>query len=122
MESNSFNNPILKEIKNGDIVMVEMPSKLRAAYKQICKLTDIKYEPADKETPFDWLNFKSEILYTNYRLHPTMMHCIGNCLAISEIIPAELIDTYVRQNEMWRPEQYPLSDAEFEQKRNLCIF
>ena len=107
-------NPILKTLKENDGVMVELQSTERAAFKQICRLSNLKYSPADETCDFDWLDFDAEVLYVNYRLHKTMISCIGNCLAITEIIPLPLVKTYVRQNDMWKPTMYPLSDAELQ--------
>lgn len=114
---NGTKNPLLKTLKENDVVMVELRSKERANFKQICRLYNLKYTPADEKYDFDWLDFDAEVLYVNWRVHPTMVNCIGNCLAIGEIIPTGLIETYVRQNEMWKPEAYPLSDAELESKQ-----
>ena len=113
---NGTKNPLLKILKENDVVMVELCSTERANFKQICRLHNLKYTPTDGEFDFDWLNFDAEILYVNFRIHPTMIHCIGNCLAITEIVPIDLIETYARQNEMWNPEKYQLSDAELEAK------
>jgi hypothetical protein len=112
-------NSLLKTLKENDIVIVELNSKERANYKQICRIYNLKYLPADEKFSFDWLDFDSEILYVNWRVHPTMIDCIGNCLAITEILSKELIGIYVRQYEMWKPEEYPLSDAELETKQML---
>lgn len=118
---NGTKNPILKILKENDIVLVELPSDMRVNYFQICKIYNLKYTPSNDEFDFDWLDFNTEVLYVNWRVHPTLINqCIGNCLAITEVIPVELIETFVVQYRMWKPEEYPLSDAELE--RNSIRF
>lgn len=114
----SINNPILKTLKEGDIVMVELVSKNGKPFKQICQLSNLKYFPADETYDSDWLEFKTEVLYTNFRMSPNAIYCIGNCLAITEVIPKELVQIYVTREGMWNPEQYPLSDEEVEYHKN----
>ena len=118
---NGTKNPIIKTLKEGDIVLVEVPSAERAAFKQICKLHNLKYYPADEQFDFDWLDFDAEILYTNYRMHKSMIKCIGNCLAIEEILDPSYVEIYVRQNDMWKPEMYQLSDVELETRQTRLL-
>jgi len=116
---NGTKNPLLKTLKDGDVVMVEVPSS-GASFKQIVKLKNLKYQSADNEFDFDWLHFDSDVLYVNQRTHKDIMQCMGNCLAITEIIPTELIEHTARQNDMWRSDLHLMSDAELEQKRNFA--
>ena len=115
---NGTKNPLLKILKAEDVVMVEIPSS-GATFKQIVKLKNLKYQPADNEFDFDWLDFDSDVLYVNQRTHKDILQCLGNCLSITEIIPTELIEHIARQNDMWRSDLHLMSDAELEQKRNF---
>ena len=112
---NGTKNPLLKSLKDGDVVMVEIPSS-GATFKQIVKIKNVKYQSADDEFDFDWLDFESDVLYVNRRTHKDILQCMGNCLAITEIIPPELIEHTARQNDMWRSDLHLMSDAELEQK------
>ena len=98
--------------------MLEIPSSGMSA-KQIVKLKNLKYEPADDEYDFDWLEFEGDVMYVNMRTHPKNMTPMGNCLSITEIIPAELVEITARQNDMWRSDMYLMSDAEFESKKKI---
>lgn len=114
-----MNNPLLKNIKEGDIVLMEIQSSERNSFKEICKLSNLNFQPADKEFNFDWLEFEGEILYTNFRLHKSMLDKpMGNCLSITEIIPIDLVETYVRINDMWRANNFLMSDQELEYKQS----
>ena len=46
---------------------------------------------------------------------------MGNCLAIREIIPKEFVEQYARINDLWKAEQYMMSDAELEMKRRAMM-
>jgi hypothetical protein len=116
---NGTKNPLLKTLKDGDVVMVEIPSS-GATFKEIVKLKNLKYQPADEKFDFDWLDFDCDILYVNQRVHKDMLQSsLGNCLAITEIIPTDLIEHTARQNDMWRSDLHLMSDAELEQKQNF---
>ena len=114
-----MNNPILKYIKNNDIVLFELPSTERTNIKEIVRIYNLNFIPADDGFKFDWLEFEGEILYTNIRLHHSMINKpIGNCLAITEIIPNDFVEQYARANDLWKATDFLLSDNELEQKRN----
>lgn len=108
-------NPILKTLKEGDIVLIEIGSQIRLPIKQICKIYNLNFQPADEKFSFDWLEFDGDILYTNYKLHPSMLKKpAGNCMAIIEVIPRRLLPQYTKVNMMWKPEDYPMSNEELE--------
>lgn len=112
-------NPILKLLKEGDIVFMEVPSFLFTV-KQIIKLKNLKYEPVDDQFKFDWLNFDPEVLYTNMRWHPSLLgRCAGNCLAIKEIVPTAILEMFAANHNMWKATDNMLSDEELaaEQER-----
>ena len=106
---NGTKNPILKTLKDGDIVMIEVSD-----YKQIVKLKNIQYKPLNKKFDSDWLEFDSEVLFTNTRMHKNNMTALGNCLAITQIIPNEIVENIASQNKMWKADMYLLSDEEVE--------
>ena len=116
-------NDLLKLLKEGDIVMFEANSNERAPYQMIVRLTELKFIPKDGDADFDWLDFKGEPLYTNWRLHESMIeewkngHGGMNCLGISEIIPKDLIERFALLHNMWKVDEFLLSDVELEAKR-----
>ena len=114
MKTSVINNPILKDVKEGDICLFEMRS-FPPIY-QIARLTNLKYEPEDEKYGYSWLEFKSELLYCNHRLHPkTVEMGVGmNCLGIIQIVPKELLEQIVKTYNMFEVKQFPLSDAEYE--------
>ncbi len=99
--------------------MIEVPSN-GFTFKQICRIFNLRYIPVDDRYSFDWLHFDSEVLYLNIRLHKSAMTSLGNCMAITEIIPIEIIETIARNNDMWKSDKYQLSDTEFEAKKLSC--
>lgn len=112
------NNPLLKIINNGDVVMIENIGLTGPTVMEICRLKNTVFTGADTKCSIDWLEFDAEILYTNLRLHPSMLNdSMGNCRAIIEIIPEELIDRIARANDMWPATDHMLSDVELEAKR-----
>lgn len=116
------NNNILKSLKENDIVMIEIPSSERNDVKEICRIYNLKFIPADSKYNFDWLDFDSEILYTNMKLHKSMLNqSMGNCMAITEKIDLEQVEQIARVNDMWKADKYLLSDAEFEHKQRFTI-
>lgn len=114
------NNRILETLKENDIVMIEVPSMNRANVKEICRIYNLKFKKADVERKLDWLEFDGEILYTNIKLHKSMLNdpC-GNCLAITHKVDAEQLEQIARVNDMWKADMYLLSDAELEHKKSL---
>lgn len=115
-------NPIINDVKVGDLILIEIQSSERSAFKQIIKITECNLLPADEKYSFAWLDFKATIEYTNYRLHQTMLDKpSGNCLSFTEIIPLELLETLVRNEGMWKASLYLMSDNELaaKQKRHF---
>lgn len=115
-------NPILKTLKENDIVMIEIPSMERADIKEICRIFNLKYLPPNEKYNFDWLHFEVEILYTNMKLHKSMLtESVGNCMAITEVIAEEQVQQIARINDMWKATDYLMSDAELEYKRSMAL-
>ena len=113
-------NPILETFKENDIVMIEVPSMERSNVKEICRIYNLKFKKAEGESKLDWLEFDGEILYTNIKLHKSMLNePTGNCMAITQKIDIEQTEQIARLNDMWKADKYLLSDAELEHKRNL---
>lgn len=110
------NNPILKTLSNGDVILLVVPTSSRDLV-QIIKLSDIKFESGADLTPpeIDWLNFKGEVLYTSMRVHHTQKDLIfGNCLAIREKLNPFLIEKYKKDYMLFSPSENMLSDEEQE--------
>ena len=113
-------NPILKFLKPGDIVLIEVPSLERASYKQIIKITEYKFLLKDAQYNFDWADFGGTVLYTNFKMHKDMLERpIGNCMAITEKIPNDLLETIARTYDMWKADQYLMTDLELETKQKF---
>jgi len=112
----------LKELKENDIVMMEIPSMVRTTLKQICRIYNLKFIPVVDESlkkyADGWLYFDGEVLYTNFKLHKSMAKPMGNCMSITEKITPKHLEQLSRVNDMWKADLYLLSDAEMEHKRN----
>lgn len=105
-------NKLLKLLKEGDIVLTSPP------IVQILKITNLKFEPANEECSFDWLDFDRQILYTNVRLHKSESNFkLVGCMGISEIVPIEIIELIAKREGIWKFEDHQLSDEEFEASR-----
>lgn len=124
------NNPLLKTLKDGDIVMFVhhtmgptfrdiTPSK---EMRYIARLSKTKFIPADEKCSVDWLEFESEILYSNQRQHPELLtHGVPyNCMAITETVPEGLIERMVEFHKLWKAEEYMYSDVELENLREIA--
>lgn len=112
------NNPILKTLKENDIVLLEIAGN-GPPIKQIARIFNLKFQKADDEYDFDWLNFDSEVLYTNMKLHETEKNkTFGNCLAIIEKVEESHLEQYSKSLYMWNVDEYKLSDEEFEYLKN----
>lgn len=111
---------ILKTLKENDVVMIELHSTERANVKEICRIFNLKLIPADEKHSSDWLDFDAEVLYTNIKLHKSMLNeSLGNCQAITEKIEISQIEQVARVNDMWKADMYLMTDAELEHKRDL---
>lgn len=109
-----FENPIIKELKENDLVLLEIPSSERPTLKQICRIYNFRFLEGQV-----WLYFDGTVLYTNFKLHRSMLkRVMGNCMSITEKIDPEHLEQYSRVNDLWKADLYLLSDAEVEQKRN----
>lgn len=112
-------NPLLKTLKENDIVLIEIrqPNPVRPPSIQIARINNLKFIPKDESCSFDWLDFDGEILYTNARLHKSILKKpIGNCYAIKEKLPnnEKFLENYANINGLWKAELYMYSDEEVE--------
>jgi hypothetical protein len=125
------NNPLLKTLKDGDIVMFVhhtmgpmlgdmTPSK---EIRYIARLSKTKFIPADEKCSVDWLEFESEILYSNQRQHPELLKqgVPYNCTAITETVPAGLLERMAEFHKLWKAEEYMYSDVELEHLREIAL-
>jgi hypothetical protein len=65
----------------------------RANVKEICRIYNLKFKKADEKSNLDWLDFDGEIIYTNIKLHKSMLNNpSGNCMAITQKIDLEQIE------------------------------
>jgi hypothetical protein len=113
-------NPILKKLKEGDVVLMRLPSGVHNIpdIHQIVKLKNLVYESEDEEYYFNWLNFEGDVLYTTHRVHISQINFIfTNCMGISEILNEFLIQKYIRDFYMFKPSENMLSDEEDELQR-----
>jgi len=108
-----MNNPILKTLKENDLVLIEVPSIESYNLKEIVKISNLKLDDDN-----GWLDFDAEVLYTNTKMHKSMLNeAHGNCMAISETVdPLHLIQ-FARLHDMWKPDKFLMSDAELESKQ-----
>jgi hypothetical protein len=124
-------NPLLKTLKDGDIVMFVYhtmgptlgdmtPSK---EIRYIARLSKTKFIPADEKCSADWLEFESEILYSNQRQHPELLKqgVPFNCMAIMETVPEGLIEKMAEFHKLWKAEEYMYSDIELEHLRQIAL-
>ena len=111
-------NPVLPLIREDHYVFMEMFGRYgEVPIRQIVRVYDLKYEPEDNQYDFNWLNFKGEVIYTNFRMHPEMINSpAGNCLSITEIIPIALLERFAANHNMWLATEFPLSDEELQAK------
>jgi hypothetical protein len=112
-------NPVLKTIKDGDLVLFHSPAVVSMAglspeVYQIARLTNVKYLPPDQRYSFDWLDYDAELLYSTIQLPEDNMKTSLNCLAISQVIPNDLLENTVHSFRLFDPRKYPLSKAEQE--------
>ena len=92
-------NPILKTLKNGDIVMLALEYNedgQSIIKKQIVKLKNIKYIPPDDDHDFDWLEFDGDVLYSNCKV-PAF---VGNCIAIKYKIKESELEYIANKSRM----------------------
>ncbi len=102
--------------------MIEIPSTERSHVKEICRIYNLKFTKAGEKSKLEWLDFDGEILYTNIKLHKSMLNDpIGNCMAITHKIDIVHIEQIARVNDMWKSDMYLLSDAELEHKKAFAM-
>jgi hypothetical protein len=110
-------NPLIYVVKENDVVFFNITGFSGAA-KQLCRVYDLKLIPADEVCSIDWLEFKVDVLYASQRMHPSVMNnCIGNCLAMQEIVPEPIMEMFAKNHNMWKADEYMMSDAELEAVR-----
>lgn len=108
-------NPILKTLKENDIVFMQVGTIL-----QICRIYDLEYDPKESKHIKDWLEFKGEVLYTNHKLHESMLHTpSGNCMSIIEVISPSHLQQYARSKDLWLAKEYLMSDDELQYQRDM---
>lgn len=116
------NNPILKTLSIGDLVLINVPSGTftrSAPIRQIIKLTEVEFDPRKDENGYDWLNFKGDVIFTSERVHASEPNLIfGNCLAITEKLNPFLVEKYVKDFMLFPPTENQLSDEELEYLKN----
>ena len=124
------NNPLLKTLRDGDIVMFvhntmgpmlgDMTPSREIRY--IARLKNTKFIPADEKCSVDWLEFDSEILYSNQRQHPELLkHGVPyNSSAITETVPEGILERTAEFFKLWKAEEYMYSDLELENLREIA--
>lgn len=113
------NNPVLKTVKEGDLVLFHSPGMVSMHgfvpdLYQIARLTNIKLLEADDKYNFEWLEYDADLLYSSVQLPEDSMEPSLNCMAISQIVPSELLDNLVHSFRLFDPRKYPLSKEEVE--------
>lgn len=110
----TINKKLLSILKDGDQVLCVLEGNATSA-KQIVKLKNVKFSPPSKEYNFTWLDFEVEVLYTNVRLHSSDIDKkFTNCFGIREKIPSGLEELIAKRENLWKFEEYQLTDEEFE--------
>lgn len=112
-------NPILKVLKEGDVVLVEIPDSSitgTGGIRQIIRLKELEYEPEDSEYPNqNWLDFKGDVIYTTVRVEKESENFIfSNCMGIKEILNPFLIEKYKIDYRMFSPKENQLTKEEYE--------
>lgn len=111
-----MNNPILKTLSDGDIVVLECPNVNGTQSIQICRITNVKFTPADERCGLDWLDFKRDILYTNVHLHKVDIANgigTGGCMSITKKLGSDTeMELFAKANGLWSSSQYLLTDEE----------
>jgi len=113
------NNPILKTLKENDIVLISVPSWNRTDLKQIVKLNQIEFQPSTEEFNFDWIDFDGEVLYTNVRMNLENQNFIfGNCLAICEKVNPDFMEQTAKIHDLWKAGENVMSEEEYQYEIN----
>lgn len=112
-------NPILKILKENDVVLLEIPASMRfnqPAIRQIVKIKNLKYEPEDEEHPnTNWLHFDGEVLQTTTRVPKGGENVLfANCLGIKEILNDFLVEKYKKDFMMFPPSENQYTEEEYE--------
>ncbi len=111
-------NPLLKEIKDNDIVLFRYPFT-QGEVRIMVRLYDVEYQPANEKYDFDWLESKGEPLYTNQRLSPESITAwkegkMTNPICAAEIIKPDFVEQYSVALNMWKADENMLTEAEVE--------
>lgn len=106
--------PLLKVLKDGDIVLMELPQNYSAPIRQIVRLKNLEYESEDEEHPnMNWLNFEGEVLFTTVRVTKESENLIfTNCMGIRELLNPFLVEKYKSDYNMFFPKENQMSEEE----------
>lgn len=112
-------NPILKVLKDNDVVLLEIPASHffnQTAIRQVVRLNNLKYEPEDEKHPnINWLHFDAEVLLTTVRVPKGKENTIfASCMGIKEVLNDFLIEKYKKDFMMFHPSENQLTDEEFQ--------
>jgi hypothetical protein len=109
------NNPLLKDLKLNDMVLIEVPMGNQPPAKQIVKLTKVDFKPSNDEHDLDWLDFDCEVIYTNQKTHPSNLTLsYGNCYTITQLVDEKHLKLLAKAQGLWKPLDFPMTDAELE--------
>lgn len=112
-------NPILKTLKEEDIVLLELPGSTifnEPAIRQVIKIKNLKYEPEDEEYPnTNWLHFDAEVLLTTVRVPKDKENALfTNCMGIKEVLNVFLVEKYKKDYMMFHPSENQLTEEEYQ--------
>ena len=112
-------NPILRVLKENDVVLLELPVSIRfnqPAIRQVVKVSNLKYEPEDEKHPnTNWLYFDGEVLLTTERVPKGKENALFcNCLGVKEILNNFLIEKYKKDFMMFPPSENQYTEEEYQ--------
>ena len=114
-------NQLLKTLKDGDIVLMVLPGLYEPSVLEICQLKNTKFIPKGEGRSFDRLDFDSDTLYVNTRVHSSQLgESAGNCLSITEVIAPEHLEQFARNKDMWKASLYQYSDVEYKHAQSTA--
>jgi len=112
-------NPILRVVKENDVVLLEIPATIRfnqPAIRQIVKIRNLKYEPEDEKHPnTNWLHFDGEVLLTTERVPKGKENVLfANGFGIKEVLNEFLIEKYKKDFMMFHPSENQYTEEEYQ--------
>lgn len=116
------NNPLLKTLKNGDVVLFEIPYASDKPDYIIAEISNLKFYPSDEEYDYDWLDFDSKALYSTYRMHLEHLKVPVNCMCITEVFPKDKpnrLRRAIKEYDLMDVNDDPLSDEELDAKKSF---